>query len=151
LGFAVDLYQTIFVLRLLQGTHKKTNYTAYQSMKKNPWDDFQKSSIVELSHINFNLAKNICHTVNPSHFYSTVDNISSADEEIIPVSDLTPAEQMACQVLKSGMDEAADMGLSMNKIGRQYIRNSYASRFLTNNFRITFDCCERCNGALKVV
>ena len=120
-------------------------------MKKNPWENFQKSSIVELSHINYNLAEDVCHAVNPHHFYATVDKISSADEEIIPVSDLTPAEQMACQVLKNDSDGADEMGLAMNKMGRQYIGNSYASRFLTNNFRITFDCCERCTGALKVV
>ena len=93
----------------------------------------------------------MCHAVNPDHFYATVDKISSADEEIIPVSELTPAEQMACQVLKNDRDDADEMGLAMTKMGRQYIGNSYASRFLTNNFRITFDCCERCTGALKVV
>ena len=120
-------------------------------MKKNPWKHFQNSSIVELSHINYNLAEDICHVVNPGHFYATVDKISSADEEIIPVSDLTPAEQMACSVLKNDTDDADEMGVGMNKIGRQYIGNSYASRFLTNNFRITFDCCDRCTGPLIVV
>ncbi|XP_028400066.1 golgin-45-like [Dendronephthya gigantea] len=137
--------------RLLQGIHKRTNSAAHQSTKTKAWQEFQKSSIVELSHINFSLAEDICHTVNPGHFYASVDTISSADEEIIPVSDLTPAEQMACQVLKNETDEANGMGLAMSKMGRQYIGNSYASRFLTNNFRITFDCCERCTGALKVV
>lgn len=137
--------------RFLQGIHETTNFTTYKSTKKNPWQGFQKSSIVELSHISYNLAEDICRAVNASHFYAMVDKISSADEEMIPVSDLTPAEQMACRVLKNDGDDPEEMGLAMNKLSRQYIGNSYASRLLTNNFRITLDCCERCVGLLKVV
>lgn len=137
--------------RLLQGVHHDADKSK-QSTKKMPMKNtFEKSSIIELAHINYNMVEDICVSANPDHFYATMNSSSSVEEEIIPVRDLTPAERLACQVLKSEADKGVDMDLVMQKMGRQYIGNSYASRFLTNNFRVTFDCCDRCTGALKVV
>ena len=137
--------------RLLHGVHRSA-VTSTQSTKRNALENsFHKSSIIELAYINYNLAEDICFSVNPDHFYATANNCSSVEDEMIPVSDLTPAERMACQVLKPDADESTDMNLVMGKMGRQYIGNSYVSRFLTNNFRVTFDCCDRCTGTLKVV
>ncbi|XP_046853620.1 golgin-45-like isoform X2 [Xenia sp. Carnegie-2017] len=136
--------------RLLQGIHKSTNHNLYKTFSNNSWQQLQKSSIVELSHINFSLAEEICLSINPTYYYLSGD-ISSADEEMIPVANLTPAEQMVCHALKNDRQDDESIGLTINKLSRQYMGNSFASRFLTNNFRITFDCCERCTGPLKVV
>lgn len=140
----------VFHIRLLQGIHDTT--TGVMQSTKISWEKtFQKSSIIELAHVNYNMAEDICYSLNRSHYYATINNNSSTEEEIIPVTDLTPAEQMACQVLKTDANDTTGMDLVTKKMGRQYIGNSYASRFLTNNFRVTFDCCDHCKGALNVI
>ncbi|KAK3745105.1 hypothetical protein QZH41_015083 [Actinostola sp. cb2023] len=69
----------------------------------------------------------------------------------------TPGEKLAIQVLISDVDvelhtaeQPADSTV-MTRLGKQYIGNSYHSRLLTNSFRVTYDCCDRCKGPVQVV
>lgn len=66
----------------------------------------------------------------------------------------TSAEKLALQVLSDDVDlqaEQQQLRGVMKKMSQQYIGHDYQSRFATKNFRVTYDCCERCTGALQVV
>lgn len=39
----------------------------------------------------------------------------------------------------------------MKRMSQQYMGHDYQSRFSTKNFRVTYDCCDRCAGALHIV
>lgn len=59
------------------------------------------------------------------------------------------------QVLTSDVelhtDDQPDDSTVMKRLGKQYIGNSYQSRLMTNSFRVTYDCCDKCKGTVQVV
>lgn len=66
----------------------------------------------------------------------------------------TSAEKLAFQVLSSDVNlQAEEQQLKgvMKRMAQQYMGHDYQSRFSTRNFRVTYDCCDRCRGPLHVV
>ena len=57
------------------------------------------------------------------------------------------------QVLSSDVNLQTEQQMQdvMKRMSKQYIGHGYQSRFSTKNFRVTYDCCNRCSGPLYVV
>lgn len=119
-----------------------------------------EQSIVEMASINSSLAEetlNLVHGVLPTLSVSETSLIlnhetqnNSAELKMFPTS----AEKLALEVLSSDVNlltEQQQLRGVMKKMSRQYMGHGYQSRFSTKNFRVTYDCCNRCSGPLNVV
>ncbi|EDO43543.1 predicted protein [Nematostella vectensis] len=117
----------------------------------------QGQSILEMATITSCLAQDVTAQVQgfiPSGSLPTHALLLNEEKE--PALDSTPAEKMALQLLTSSIELQSDDVPSVDssvlrRMGKQYIGNSYHSRLMTNSFRVTYDCCDRCTGPVHVV
>lgn len=119
-----------------------------------------EQSIIEMASINsslaedtLNLAQNVLPTLSLSQTSLILAQKSQDKDEKLKMEP-TSAEKLALQVLSTDVhlqDEQQQLRSVMKRMSQQYMGHGYQSRFSTKNFRVTYDCCERCTGGLQVV
>lgn len=117
-------------------------------------------SVIEMASINnslaeetLGLAQNVLPSLSLSETSLMLTHESLDNAEKLKM-ELTSAEKLALEVLSSDVDlqaEQQQLRGMMKRMSQQYIGHDYQSRFSTKNFRVTYDCCERCTGSLQVI
>ncbi|XP_022793603.1 golgin-45-like [Stylophora pistillata] len=149
-----DVWRTKFLASRLKST---------SGIHQGPFTSSQTSndqSILEMASTNKSLAEQtlgVAQNVLPafslaetSFMLTREPQETGTEQQVEPTS----AEKLALQVLSSDVNlQAEEQQLKgvMRRMAQQYMGHDYQSRFSTRNFRVTFDCCNRCMGTLQVV
>lgn len=118
-----------------------------------------EQSIVEMASVNSSLAEEtmkLAGSVLPAFSVSEMSfmvNHQSGENLAELKMQPTSAEKLAFEVLSSDVNLQTEQQMQdvMKRMSKQYIGHDYQSRFSTKNFRVTYDCCNRCSGPLYVV
>ncbi|XP_078379538.1 uncharacterized protein LOC144662572 [Oculina patagonica] len=151
-------------------THTKRLVQSLYSMLKSTGGKYQDStptshtsndqSILEMASKNSSLAKetlDLAQNVLPAFSLAETSLLlahESQEAREQQQMEPTSAEKLALQVLSSDVElQAEEQQLKgvMKRMAHQYMGHDYQSRFSTRNFRVTYDCCDRCTGTLHVV
>ncbi|PFX23783.1 Golgin-45 [Stylophora pistillata] len=146
-----DVWRTKFLASSTSGIHQGP-FTSSQTSND--------QSILEMASTNKSLAEQtlgVAQNVLPafslaetSFMLTREPQETGTEQQVEPTS----AEKLALQVLSSDVNlQAEEQQLKgvMRRMAQQYMGHDYQSRFSTRNFRVTFDCCNRCMGTLQVV
>ncbi|RMX56858.1 hypothetical protein pdam_00006288 [Pocillopora damicornis] len=147
--------------RLVQSLYSMFKSTS--GIHQSPFTSSQTSndqSILEMAAANKSLAEqtlSLAHDVLPAFSLAETSLMlthksqeTGTQQQVEPTS----AEKLAFQVLSSDVNlQAEEQQLKgvMKRMAQQYMGHDYQSRFSTRNFRVTYDCCDRCRGPLHVV
>ncbi|KAK2573724.1 Golgin-45 [Acropora cervicornis] len=118
-----------------------------------------EQSIVEMASVNSSLVEEtlkLAGSVLPAFSVSEMSfmvNHQSGENLAVLKMQPTSAEKLAFEVLSSDVNLQTEQQMKdvMKRMSKQYIGHGYQSRFSTKNFRVTYDCCNRCSGPLYVV
>ncbi|XP_029186696.2 golgin-45-like isoform X2 [Acropora millepora] len=118
-----------------------------------------EQSIVEMASVNSSLVEEtlkLAGSVLPAFSFSEMSfmvNHQSGENLAELKMQPTSAEKLAFEVLSSDVNLQTEQQMQdvMKRMSKQYIGHGYQSRFSTKNFRVTYDCCNRCSGPLYVV